>query len=82
MRNYWLLADMCPQVAIIALSFESESDLSLITSEPGLGPSCKESRPPLTSADHLVTVEYLVLYTSAMLRWISLAFAPLSMRNL
>ena len=52
---------------------------------PGLGSSSKESRPRLNSTDHFATVEYFGLlspYTSAMRRWISLAFAPSLVRNL
>ena len=52
---------------------------------PGLGSSSKESRPRLNSADHFATVEYFGLlspYTSAMRRWISLAFASSLVRNL
>ena len=51
----------------------------------GLGPSSKESsRPHLNSADHFATVEYFGLlspYTSAVRRWIPLAFVPTLVRN-
>ena len=72
---------------LLSTSLSTRSIISWLmtsTRRPGLGSSSKESRPRLNSTDHFATVEYFGLlspYTSAMRRWISLAFAPSLVRN-